>query len=53
MLLPKARMISYETCCHSELSNEPDSELFEGSELEPELEESEESKEEGALEVVM
>jgi hypothetical protein len=32
---------------------EPDMELFEGSELEPKLEESEESKEDGAREVVM
>jgi len=32
---------------------EPDSKLFEGSKLEPELEESEESKDDGAFEVVM
>jgi hypothetical protein len=39
--------------CSSELSEEPDSKLLEGSKLDPELEKSEESKEDGALEVVM
>ena len=39
--------------CQSELSIEPDMKLFEGSRLDPELEESEESKEEGAFDVVM
>jgi len=41
------------TAWNSELSMEPDSRLFEGSKLEPELEESEESKDEGSFEVVM
>jgi len=32
---------------------EPDSKLFDGSKLDPELEESDESKDDGAFEVVM
>jgi len=38
---------------YSELSRDSDSKLFEDSKLEPELDESEESKEDGARDVVM
>jgi hypothetical protein len=53
MVLPIEPEILGQTSFHSELSNEPDSRLLEGSKLEPELEKSEESNEDGALEVVM
>jgi hypothetical protein len=53
MVPPIDRDICGHTYCQSELSIEPDIKLFDGSKLEPELEKSEESKEDGAFEVVM
>lgn len=53
IVLPTDLAICGHTYCQSELSIDPDMRLFEGSKLEPELEESDESKEEGAFEVVM
>jgi hypothetical protein len=53
MELPKVFKILGTTSVHSELSIEPEKELFEGSKLEPDGVESDESKEEGDREVVM
>jgi len=50
---PTVRMIFGMNWVNSELCNEPDTKLFEGSKLDPSDEESEESRDDGEREVVM
>jgi len=53
MWVPEKLLIFGHNAWNSELSKESDSRLFEGSKLEAELEESDESNEDGDREVVM